>query len=49
MGHKEYTVLEIVDILRRWREGDGMKTIARSTGMDRNTVRKYIRRNHTNG
>ena len=49
MGHKEYTVLEIVDILRRWLEGDGMKTIARSTGMDRNTVRKYIRRNHTNG
>ena len=43
MGHKEYNVLEIVDILRRWLEGDGMKTIARSTGMDRNTVRKYIR------
>ena len=40
MGHKEYTVLEIVDIPRRWLEGDGMKTIARSTGMDRN---------HTNG
>jgi len=43
MGHKEYNVTEIVDILRRWIEGDGMREIAKATGMDRNTVRKYIR------
>ena len=43
MGHKEYTVIEIVDILRRWLGGDGIRRIASSTGMDRNTVKKYIR------
>ena len=43
MGHKEYNVIEIVDILRRWLKGDGLRKIARATGMDRNTVRKYIR------
>jgi len=43
MGHKEYNVIEIVDILRRRLEGDSMKAIAKATGMDRNTVRKYIR------
>jgi len=43
MGHKEYNVIEIVDILRRWLKGDGLREIARATGMDRNTVRKYIR------
>jgi len=37
MGHKEYNVIEIVDILRRWIEGDGMREIAKATGMDRNT------------
>lgn len=42
MGHKEYNVIEIVDILRRWLEGDGLREIARATCMDRNTVRKYI-------
>lgn len=43
MGHKEYNLIEIVDILRRWLEGDGFRKIAMATGMDRNTVRKYIR------
>jgi transposase len=43
MSDKEYTVIEIVDILRRYATGDKIRAIARSTGMDRNTVRKYIR------
>lgn len=43
MGHKEYKVLEIMDVLRRWLQGDGIRMISRSTGIDRNTVRKYIR------
>jgi transposase len=43
MADKEYTVIEILDVLRRHTAGDKIRAIARSTGMDRNTVRKYIR------
>ena len=39
----EYTVIEISDVLRRQKAGDKISAIARSTGMDRKTVRKYIR------
>ena len=43
MSDKEYTVIEIVDVLRRHAAGDKISVIARSTEMDRKTVRKYIR------
>ena len=43
MSDKEYTVIEIVDVLRRRADGDNISAIARSTRMDRKTVRKYIR------
>jgi transposase len=43
MSDKKYTVIEIVDILRRRASGDRISAIARSTGMDRKTVSKYIR------
>lgn len=43
MADKEYTVIEIVDVLRRRAAGDKISAIARATGMDRKTVRKYIR------
>jgi len=43
MGHREYDVLEIVDVLRRYLKGDSIRSIAKSKGMDRNTVRKYLR------
>jgi hypothetical protein len=43
MADKEYTVIEILDILRRYAAGDRIKAIARSTGMDRKTISKYIR------
>jgi transposase len=43
MADKEYTVIEILDVLRRQKAGDNISAIARSTGMDRKTVRKYIR------
>lgn len=43
MSDKDYTVIEILDVLRRFKEGDSIRAITRSTGMDRNTVRKYIR------
>jgi len=43
MADKEYTVIEILDILRRSSAGDRIRAIARSTGMDRKTISKYIR------
>jgi len=43
MAHKEYGVTDILDILRRKRARDGIKRIARATGMAKNTVRKYLR------
>ncbi|GAB4489808.1 MAG: hypothetical protein OHK006_21960 [Thermodesulfovibrionales bacterium] len=43
MADKEYTVIEILDVLRRQKAGDNISAIARSIGMDRKTVRKYIR------
>lgn len=42
MADKEYTVIEILDVLRRQAAGDNISAIARSIGMDRKTVRKYI-------
>lgn len=43
MANKEYTVIEILDVLRRRQAGDGIRTIAKAADIARNTVRKYIR------
>lgn len=43
MSNKEYTVIEILDVLRRHQAGDSIRTIAKATNIARNTVRKYIR------
>ena len=43
MARKGYMVVDIVDILRRCRRGDGIRSIARATSMGRNTVKKYLR------
>ena len=34
---------EILDILRRAQAGDGKRQIAKTTGIDRNTIRKYLK------
>lgn len=49
MADKEYTVVEILDVLRRHSAGDRNRAIARATGMDRKTVSKYIRIAEQNG
>ncbi|MDD4256194.1 MAG: IS21 family transposase [Methanofollis sp.] len=43
MARKEYTVVDVVDILRRVQNGYSIRAITRATGMDRNTLRKYLR------
>jgi transposase len=42
MARKEYTVVDVVDILRRVQNGYSIRAIGRATGMDRNTLRKYL-------
>lgn len=49
MAHKEYNVTDIVDILRRSQAGDSLRHIGRATGMDRKTVRNYLRLAKTHG
>jgi len=43
MARKEYTVVDVVDILRRMQQGYSIRAITKATGMDRNTLRKYLR------
>ncbi len=43
MAHKEYSMTDILDLLRRAQAKDSLRRIARSTGMDRKTVRNYLR------
>jgi len=43
MARKEYMVVDVVDILRRVRNGYSIRAVTRATGMDRNTLRKYLR------
>ena len=49
MAHKEYGVTDIIDILRRSQAGDSLRRISRATGMDRKTLRNYLRLATTHG
>ena len=42
MAYRELHVLEIREILRLWSRGHGFRAIARLTGTDRKTVRRYV-------
>jgi hypothetical protein len=35
-------VVDCQEVLRRWLAGDGVRPIARATGLDRKTVRKFV-------
>lgn len=43
MARREVTMNEIVEVVYQWHQGAGFKAISRSLGLDRKTVRKYIR------
>jgi transposase len=43
MGHKEYGVTDILDILRRLKAKDSQRRISRATGIDTKTIRSYLR------
>ncbi len=43
MAYREVRVMDIEQVIRRWTAGEGIRAIARATGLDRNTVRRVIR------
>jgi hypothetical protein len=43
MAYRELGMVELREILRRWISGDGLRAIARATGMDRKTIAVYVR------
>jgi len=42
MAYKEVSRVEITEVIRQWQAGRGIREITRSTGLSRNTIRKYI-------
>ncbi|MDD5095778.1 MAG: IS21 family transposase [Dehalococcoidia bacterium] len=42
MAYKEVSRVEITEVIRQWQMGRGIREITRSTGLSRNTIRKYI-------
>jgi predicted transcriptional regulator len=42
MAYKEVSRVEITEVIRQWQAGRGIREVTRSTGISRNTIRKYI-------
>ena len=49
MAYKEVSRVEITEVVRQWQAGRGIREITRSTGISRNTIRKYILAAHSCG
>ena len=43
MAYREVRMMDIDQVIRRWLGGEKIRAIARSTGLDRNTVRRIVR------
>ena len=43
MAYREVRMMDIDQVMRRWLAGEKIRAIARSTGSDRNTVRRIVR------
>jgi len=42
MAFKEVSRVEVIEVIRRWQNGSGLRAVARTTGLSRSTVRKYL-------
>ncbi len=49
MSYREVSVIEIVEVLRLWLQGLGLREVARLSGTDRKTVRRYVDRARASG
>ena len=42
MAHKEFSRVEIKEIIRIWQTGSGIRPLSRLSGLSRNTIKKYL-------
>ena len=49
MAYREVRAMDIEQVIRRWTAGEAIRAIARTTGLDRNTVRGLIRQAEKTG
>jgi len=42
MAYREFGMVEVAEILRRWRGADGIRAIARAARVDRKTIAAYV-------
>jgi len=42
MTYRELTMMDVKELLRRWQARHGIKAIARESGIDRKTIRRYF-------
>lgn len=49
MGRREFAMRDIIELYIHWQTGESIRHIARNLGMDRKTIRKYIRKALANG
>jgi len=42
MAYREVSRVEVTEVIRQWQAHRGIREIARSTGLARNTIRKYL-------
>ncbi len=42
MGYRELSRMEMVEVVRRWQMGESQRAIARTSGVARETVKKYL-------
>lgn len=43
MAFRELTMIDVREVLRRWQAGQRLREISRGTGLDRKTVRRYLK------
>ena len=43
MPYREVRVVDCQEALRRWLARDGVRSISRGTGIDRKTIRKFVK------
>jgi transposase len=43
MAYREVRTMDIDQVIRRWLAGEGIRAVARATGLDRKTVRRIVR------
>ena len=42
MPYREVRIMDVHEVVRRWLAGDGIRSIARATGLDRKTIRRFL-------